>query len=308
MASQNEIERLYDWLDNFQHHRLGDCADISCAYFDGDFSKTLEQAQTDKHNWVLDTLGCKEGSWILDVGSGWGPILKAVSDRGGVAVGLNLSSAQTRYCLDRGLDARLLDWKRADTDALGMFDGIVCIGAFEHFCSLDEYVAGKQMDIYRDFFGFCANLLPAGAILFLQTMTWGDAVPDPATCTRDAPEGSAERILFRLRSFYPGSWLPSGKTQILEAASPYFKLVGSSNGRKDYIETGKRWGQATKSIWKPDKILKTLASLLPLVPRYVVSSEFRTQIESIRSGDQQRCFEQSIMDHERLFLGRTDDS
>ena len=109
MANQQEIEALYDWLDYFQELRLGKCADLTAAFFDGDFTKTLSKAQTDKHDWVFDGVAAG-GSRprILDIGSGWGPMLKVVKERGGEAVGLTLSRAQARYCQREGLDARVL--------------------------------------------------------------------------------------------------------------------------------------------------------------------------------------------------------
>ncbi len=53
MANQQDIERLYDWLDRFHDRWLGEFADLSCGYFRGDHGKSLQQAQKDKHDWVL---------------------------------------------------------------------------------------------------------------------------------------------------------------------------------------------------------------------------------------------------------------
>ena len=303
MANRQEIEATYDWLDRFQELRLGRFADITAAFFDGDFSKSLDRAQKDKHAWVIDGLGVGgPGMRVLDIGCGWGPVLNALKTAGSGGLGLTLSGAQAAYCRQNGLDLELLDWKDADPLALGMFDGVVSIGAFEHFCSEEEYNAGKQNEIYRRFFDFCAAVLPVGGRLYLQTMVWGNTVPVSREIRLDAAEGSAEQILARLRKMYPGSWLPSGKDQIVAAAAGNFRLLRSNNGRKDYIETLDRWGEGNDSLWGLRKVFRFLPVLAGLVPRYLTSREFRIQIESIVRNDQQRCFIDGIMSHERLFF------
>lgn len=302
MATQSEIEALYDWVHFFHTLRSGDYADFSCAFFDGNFNQTLAAAQKAKHQWVLDGLRFQSADRILDVGCGWGPVLNAVRKRGGKALGLTLSSAQAKYCATKGLKVSLQDWKTARPFTLGVFNGIISIGAFEHFCSMNEYTQGKQDSIYRDFFAFCAHALPVGGRLFLQTMTWGKAVPDPKTVSLTAPEGTPERILARLAKFYPGSWLPSGKEQIIAAASEHFHFLHSSNGRLDYIETLNRWGQDTNNLFKSARLWKFLVCAVRLLPRLYFDADFRVQIASVRNNDQQICFQREIMSHERMFF------
>jgi cyclopropane-fatty-acyl-phospholipid synthase len=302
MATQSEIEQLYDWVHPFHTLRSGDYADFSCAFFNGDFGLTLDQAQRAKHQWVLDGIGFKPSNRILDVGSGWGPMLEAARVRGGMGVGMTLSSAQFRYCAAKGLQVLLNDWKTVDHATLGAFDGVVSIGAFEHFCSITEYVGGAQEQIYRDFFAFCSDVLPRGGRLFLQTMIWGKSVPNPAQLSLHAPENSPERILARLTRFYPGSWLPSSREQIIAAAEGQFHFLNSNNGRLDYIETLNRWGKTTAKLYKPTLLPQALWAAARLVPRYCVNADFRIQIESLRRNDQQVCFQEEIMSHERLFF------
>lgn len=304
MATQPEIESVYDWVQPFHLLRLGEYADISCAFFNGDFKQTLAEAQSAKHQWVLDGLGVKPGGCILDVGSGWGAMLDAVRKRSGRAVGLTLSRAQAEYCAERGLKVLLKDWKDAPRSALGPFDGVVSLGAFEHFCSIGEFIQGAQDRIYRDFFAFCAGVLPAGGRLFLQTMTWGRQVPDPGTLDLGAPEGSPERIVARLTKFYPGSWLPAGRDQILSAAGGHFHFLQSNEGRLDYIETLDRWGQSTANLLGPSRLPRALWAACRLFPRFCSDPDFRTRIESLRRNDQQVCFQREIMRHERLFFER----
>src|SRR6266516_2875827 len=156
MAERANVEPIYNFLDELWRATFGEAADFSNALYDGDFSKSLEQAQEDKHRYVLDAIGLEPGDRVLDVGCGWGAMLKVVRGSGGHAVGLTLSGRQRESCRRKGLDARLLDWRDAVPEQLGgTFDAVVSLGAFEHFCSAEEYRSGRQTDVYHEFFRFC---------------------------------------------------------------------------------------------------------------------------------------------------------
>ncbi|HLI09180.1 MAG TPA: class I SAM-dependent methyltransferase [Ktedonobacteraceae bacterium] len=82
MANQQEIEETYDFMDEIFRVSFGEHADLTCAMFNGDFSKMLAQAQRDKHEYILQGIGFKPGFRVLDIGSGFGPMLKARSGEG----------------------------------------------------------------------------------------------------------------------------------------------------------------------------------------------------------------------------------
>jgi cyclopropane-fatty-acyl-phospholipid synthase len=304
VAAQEDIEAFYDGLGYFHVLRMGKYKDYTCAFFNGDFSKTLDEAQEAKHDWVLKNLGFVPGHRMLDVGCGWGPMLQAVKYRGGTALGITISRYQEQYCKQYGLDARLLDYKQADPADLGMFDGISCIGAFEHFCSPEEYLAGSQTQVYKNFFSLCAAMLPPGGRLYLQAGMFGKRVLDPMALRADAPKDSDERVSFRLSKIYPRAWLPTSKQQVIECAADHFRFLESNNGRADYIETLNRWGQATKNLFTHPRIWQTLAKAISMVPRYCTESDFRGQVSCVWHNDQQECFTREIMDHERMFFER----
>src|SRR5262249_28760518 len=153
-----------------------------------------------------------------DIGCGWGPIVQAARDRGARAVGLTLSTKQAEACRRNGLEVHVLDWKDLTPDTFGQFDGIACIGAFEHFCSREEYEAGRQDEIYGRFFQLCHDLLPPGGRLYLQTMLWGPRFRGAEGVEVSAPRGSDERVLAVLGRFYPGSWLPRDADHVVDVA------------------------------------------------------------------------------------------
>lgn len=305
MAKQADIEAMYDWVAYFHTLRLGDYADFTCAYFNGDSTKTLTEAQRDKQAWVLEGINFQAGQRILDIGCGWGNMLQAIRTRGGEGIGWTLSRAQARYGREHGLNISLQDWKTVTPKSIGILGGVVSIGACEHFCSIEEFVSGQQEKIYDDFFRLCADVLPPGGRLYLQTMIWGKKVPDPAKISLNAAEGSDERILARLTKFYPGSWLPASKNQIVSLAEKYFTFLQSSNGRLDYIQTLNGWAASSKRLFRPSVFPRALWGAMKLIPRYLKDPDFRVQIESVKKKDQQVCFEREIMTHERMFFEKS---
>ena len=66
----------------------------------------------------------------------------------------NKQSTQERFevCRKSGLNAILRDWKELQPGELGQFEVVISIESFEHFCSVEEYFAGKRDEIYDCFF------------------------------------------------------------------------------------------------------------------------------------------------------------
>src|SRR4051794_31060002 len=170
MAERADLEFTYSLIDRIVRLSLGELADFSGAKYDGDFSLTLEQAQRRKHDYVAEQIDIGPNRRILDLGCGWGPLLHYIRERGGSGVGVTLSSAQVAACRRHGLDVHLYDVRNLTHESFGAFDAVASLGAFEHFCSPDEYRAGRQEQVYRDIFARVASVLPSGGRFYLQTM------------------------------------------------------------------------------------------------------------------------------------------
>lgn len=300
MASQMQIDATYNYLDKVWRACLGEHADISGAMYNGNFSLALEQAQQKKHDYILDRLRFRPRHRLLDVGCGWGGFLNAVRQRAGLGVGLTLSTKQAERCRSAGFEVYLLDWKEADPARLGAFDSIASIGAFEHFCSDDEYLAGEQDAIYRAFFQFCHRLLPGDGRLFLQTMTFDCYVPDPRELTLDTEPGSDRHVMALVRKFYPGSWLPRGLDHIVATAQPWFRLIESNSGREDYIETINHWN---RRLARPS--LRKWLAMLSIVPYYLRDPDLKYRLESSRRNSNQECFKRRLMNHYRIVFEKS---
>ena len=180
-----------------------------------------------------------------------------------------------------------------------MFDSVASLGAFEHFCSPEDYSAGRQEQIYSDLFARVASVLPAGGRFYLQTMVFGRAMPAPEqidlAALRAMPtRGTDAWYLGLMGRQFPGSWLPFGQEQVVRCAAPGFSLVSSLNGRLDYIETIKQWNARIGAR----SVRKSLLKLM-LVPRWLASADFRLAFTSGVSANMV-CFERELLDHYRL--------
>jgi cyclopropane-fatty-acyl-phospholipid synthase len=299
MASRSDVDFTYSLTDRIVRLSLGELPDFSCAKFDGDFSLTLEQAQRRKHDYVAEQVGIGPGQRLLDLGCGWGPLLAYTRARGGAGVGVTLSSAQQVACRRHGLEVYLEDAREIDRERFGTFDAVASLGAFEHFCSPDDYQAGRQEEIYRDLFARVSRVLPPGGRFYLQTMVFGrNMIPawriDLEALRAVPPRDSDEWYIALLGRQFPGSWLPFGQEQVVGCAEPHFRLLSSISGRLDYIETINRWNAR---VGVPS-FRKTLLKL-QLVPRWLTSADFRLAFTSGVSANRV-CFERELLDHYRL--------
>jgi cyclopropane-fatty-acyl-phospholipid synthase len=307
MGTLKDVAFAYDDIDEMWRLSLGDHADISAAYYNGDYCKSLEQAQRDKHEWILKGVDFKPGDRVLDIGCGWGPILKAVKERGGEELGLTLSPRQYESCRRNGLNVLLRDWKELKKGELGKFNAVVSVGAFEHFCSIEEYMAGQRESVYGGFFRTFHDLLMNGGKLYLQTMTWGKNLPwgeadplpeDIKRCSLSKPYKSDERTLALFEAFFPGAWLPRNFEQVKKLAAPYFRLILSSDGRLDYVQTITEWEKAWYAPKKGKRWLQAKTFL-----RYCFKGRAcRAKMQAIKENAIREVFIRDLCGHQRIFF------
>jgi cyclopropane-fatty-acyl-phospholipid synthase len=296
MADREDLEFTYSLIDRIFRLSLGELADFSGAKYDGDFSLSLEEAQRRKHEYVAERIGIGPRRRLLDLGCGWGPLLHFVRGRGGTGVGVTLSSAQAAACRRHGLDVHIHDAREVTRDSFGPFDAVASLGAFEHFCSPEDYHAGRQEEVYRGLFARVGSVLPDQGRFFLQTMVFGRNMIPPDRIDINAPRGSDAWYLALMGRQFPGSWLPYGQEQIVRCAEPHFRVVSSTSGRLDYIETIRQW----RKRFAARSLRKTLLKLR-LVPRWLTSADFRLAFTSGVSANSV-CFERELLDHYRLVL------
>ncbi|MDG2342142.1 MAG: class I SAM-dependent methyltransferase [Cytophagales bacterium] len=296
MAEKKDLDFTYTTIDEIFRLSMGETGDYSGAKYDGDFSMTLEDAQKEKHKFIADSLNISKGSKVLDMACGWAPFMRYIThERYAESIGLTLSQGQADSCQKNGYEVMVKDCRYVKKEDFGTFDAITCIGGLEHFCSVEEWQAGKQEQIYQDFFKTIFDLLPTGGRFYMQTMTFGKNMIEFEDLDVNAKEGSAAHIMALMVKQFPGSWLPYGPEMVIKCAKPGFKLISQSSGRLDYIETITQWKKKFRKFH-----LKKYWLYLSLIPRYFIDKEFRHLVSIFKISPNKVCFEKEVMDHYRL--------
>lgn len=299
MANQKDLDAHYTIMDKIFRLSLGEKGAYSCAKFDGDYSMTIEDAQEKKHKYIVDSCNIKNGSKVLDMGCGWGAFLNYMNGLGADTYGVVLAKGQADACIKNGLNVKHMDSKDITPDTFGLFDAVTAMGSPEHLCSVEEYKAGKQDEIYKKYFKQVADLLPSGGRFFCQSMVFGpnmvefDDIPFGETDLTKTEFTDGELMDIICRKF-PGSWLPYEKEGLIEPAKEYFKLVSVESGRLDYIETINRW---TAAFGKMN--FRKLLLFMSLIPR-LVKPAFREWYQLTKIDGNQMLFEREIFEHYRI--------
>jgi cyclopropane-fatty-acyl-phospholipid synthase len=230
-ATQQAIEHHYDVGRDFYRLWLDSRMVYSCALWPGELDDDLEAAQLAKLEWHATGARVDGAARALDIGCGWGAMMRYLTDERGVGhvTGLTLSSDQAAAApSSERAETRLEDWR--DHEPARPYDAIVSIGAFEHF-SRPELDKTERRAVYGSFFERCALWLEEGGRLSLQTIAWEDF--DPATM---------EVASFFTEDIFPESSLPQ-LSDIVDAAEGPFRLVCFRSDPGHYGHTLRLWQQ-----------------------------------------------------------------
>jgi cyclopropane-fatty-acyl-phospholipid synthase len=233
MATKADIAYHYDVDNRFfelfldRQHRA-----YSCAVWDG--ASSLEEAQQQKLARLSHFAGIGPGCSVLDIGCGWGGMLKYALDYFGAATvaGITLSEDQYRFVSELNhaqIDVRLSSWR--DFAPPVPVDALVSIGAFEHFASLEDRDAGRHRRVYGEFFEWCRSTSTDRARLGLQTIV-----------TLRMPENLREvrDTRYLLERVFPGSALPS-IGDIQAGIQDRYEITEAKQIGLDYARTLAEW-------------------------------------------------------------------
>jgi cyclopropane-fatty-acyl-phospholipid synthase len=235
-----DVQAHYDLSDDFFRLFLDPTQTYSCAYFERE-DMTLEEAQIAKIDLALGKLDLQPGMTLLDVGCGWGSVMRrAIAKYDVNVVGLTLSRNQAAH-VQRSLDE--LDTPRSKWVLLQGWeefsepvDRIVSIGAFEHF----------GHDRYDDFFAMAHDVLPADGVMLLHSITG-------LTSEQISERGlgfsmeMAEFLTFIVTEIFPGGRLPSIEMVEAHSAKAGFTLTRRQSLQQHYAKTLRLWAQALEA-------------------------------------------------------------
>lgn len=132
-------------------------------------SETLMQAQQYKMDYVAHAIDLQEGETLLDIGCGWGPLVKHMTEKYGAKVtGLTLSQGQHKWTTsnfnkDNGAkvllqDAMAFERERPQDIPEGGFDKITSLEMAEHV----------GIHRYQEFLGSVRSMLKDTGTFYLQ--------------------------------------------------------------------------------------------------------------------------------------------
>jgi cyclopropane-fatty-acyl-phospholipid synthase len=199
----------------------------SCAYWKD--AQNLDDAQEAKLDLICRKLGLCAGDRILDIGCGWGSLLRYAAERYGVGgVGITVSERQAKLarenCRGLAVEIRLQDYR----DINEKFDHVVSVGMFEH-------VGYKN---YRGYMEIARRCLKDGGLFLLHTI--GN---NRSELTGD---------LWVDRYIFPHSMLPSIK-QIGASVEGLFVLEDVHNLGAYYDTTLVAWLDNFEKSWQEIK-------------------------------------------------------
>jgi cyclopropane-fatty-acyl-phospholipid synthase len=225
------IHHHYDVSNTFYEYVLGPSMTYTCAVFPTE-DATLEEAQHEKYDLVARKLDLQAGQRLLDVGCGWGGMVRHAAREYGVhALGVTLSREQAAWAQekikDEGLDhlaeVRFMDYRHVGERD---FDAISSIG-------LTEHIGVKN---YPAYFGFIKDRLrPQGRLL--------------NHCITRHDNRWRETGAFLDRYVFPdGELIGSGKI-ITEAQNAGLEVQHEENIRVHYAKTLASWCHNLAENW-----------------------------------------------------------
>ena len=216
-------ERHYDVGNDVFEAMLDPRMVYSCAYWE--HADTLAQAQVDKLELICRKLQLRPGDRLLDIGCGWGGLVRHAAEHHGVqATGITVSREQLalarQRCAGWPVDLRLMDYRQLQ----GQFDKIVSVGMFEH-------VGVKNYPTYLD---TVRRLLAPEGLFLLHTIG--------SDLTSAATDPWIDRYVF------PNGKLPSAR-ELAEALEGRFLVEDWHNFGPDYDRTLMSWHARFEAAW-----------------------------------------------------------
>jgi cyclopropane-fatty-acyl-phospholipid synthase len=227
--SAKNIHAHYDLGNAFYELWLDGTMNYSSAWFDGDRSQPMAQAQSAKVRRALRMAEVKPGDRVMEIGCGWGALAEIGSTEFDAHMsGVTLSHEQLAYA-----NRRMQALGKQDQSSLRWQDyRDINDGPYDAVCSI-EMIEAVGQEYWPTYFATVARLLKSGGKACIQSIVIDDALFDRYVTSTD----------FIQQYIFPGGCLPCPREFRAQAAKAGLKVVDEMAFGLDYAETLRRWRQ-----------------------------------------------------------------
>ena len=234
VKSKQNVAHHYDLKEDLYKLFLDQDMQYSCAYFHNE-NISLDQAQIDKKNHIINKLNITENMNILDIGCGWGGMAIEIAKQTGANVkGITLSENQFNTASKRAQEEGLSDkisFKIQDyRDETHKYDRIVSVGMFEHV----------GIKYFKTYLKKTYDLLKENGVFLLHTIG-----------QRGIPTATSPWIR---KYIFPGGYIPSLSDIINETQKLNINITDIEILRLHYAHTLTHWYRNVQK--NKDKIVK----------------------------------------------------
>ncbi len=228
-GSRSNIARHYDLSNELFAQFLDDSMSYSSALFErptGDLHwADLERAQRAKNERLLDRLGVRSGTRLLEIGSGWGGLAIQAAQRGADVRSITLSREQQELATERieraGVSDRAQIELRDYRELAGCYDAVVSV-------EMIEAVGGENLPRY---FGVIDEVLAPGGRAAIQAITMDDA----------RMRATASTYTWVHKYIFPGGQIPSVEAIERSLTGTDLALVEDFRMGDHYAQTLRLW-------------------------------------------------------------------
>ena len=234
VKSKQNVSHHYDIKEDLYKLFLDKDMQYSCGYFHNE-NISLEQAQIDKKNHIINKLKIEENMNVLDIGCGWGGMALEIAKQTGAKVkGITLSENQFATASKRaqaeGLSDKVSFHIQDYRDENVKYDRIVSVGMFEHV----------GIKYFKTYLKKTYDLLKDNGVFLLHTIG-----------QRGIPTATSPWIR---KYIFPGGYIPSLSDIINETQKLNINITDIEILRLHYAHTLSHW---YKNVQKnKDKIIK----------------------------------------------------
>lgn len=229
--SQKNIHAHYDLGNAFYTLWLDETMNYSSAWFEGDLSRPMREAQHAKVRRALRMAGVQPGHRVLEIGCGWGALAEmATVEFGAHLTGVTLSTEQLAFARERmqrlGTAAQA-DLRLQDYRDIGQAAGD---GPYDAICSI-EMIEAVGREYWPTYFQALNRLLKPGGRACIQSIVIDDALFARYIGSTD----------FIQQYIFPGGCLPCPREFRQQAQAAGLRVVDELAFGADYAETLRRW-------------------------------------------------------------------